>query len=391
MLRTILIYTTGDFPYGMAPESLVRQMALGLKYHEIKLKIIRLRGKWYDNYNDTGILAINLFLLNKPNKEFTKFVEFLSIIFLGPFSVIFNKAKHKPYAIILYGVEYFYFVLPFWLACKLTRIKLIRITTDLYKESTIVPVWWKRPKLYFFNFQFKYFDRHLNGIVCLSYYLAEFALNSGVKPERVTVIPHFIDTTGFCEGVVKHQPTGKTRIGFCGFVSRSNGIYDLLEAFKLVYAEFHDTELYIIGEPSPEERDTILKMIEPFKTAVTITGLHSKKEIPGALLSCHILINPRKSGEFAEAGFPTKLGEYFSTGLPVVSTAVGDIRHYFTNKVELMLVPPDQPEKIAEAVMFLMNNKSEAYKIGGRGFEWAKANLDYKQNSGKLLQFIKSL
>lgn len=387
----ILIYTTGDFPYGMAPESLVRQMALGLQSHEVKLKVIRLRGQHYHYNNDTGIETSDFFLPRLTTSEIVKIIELFAFLFLISFSVIKNKIINKSDAVILYGVEYFYLIFPFWIACQLTRTKLIRITTDYYKESTVVPVWWKKPKLFFYKFQFAHFDKYLDGIVSLSSFMAEFALQNGVSPKKVIVIPHFIDTEGFCNGITPGTPSGKSRIGFCGSPNKSNGIYDLIEAFKIVYDEYPNAELFIIGEPTSNDKNDIENSIGPVKDSVKISGLLTRREVPEALLTCHILVNPRISGQFAEAGFPTKLGEYFSTGLPVIATSVGDIKNYFTDKQELLLVSPDKPSELANAIIFLLKNDEISHQIGQRGYEWAKANLDYKTNTSKLLEFINNL
>lgn len=384
----ILIYTTGDFPYGMAPESLVRQMALGLKFHNIRLKVIRLRGKWYNYKNDTGIDASNFVLPHLPKTEIFKIFELFTYLFFIPFSVIKNKLSHKTDAVILYGVEYFYEIFPYWIACKITKTKLIRITTDLYRESTIVPVWWKRPKLFFYLFQFKHFDKYLDGIVSLSNYMADFAKKNGVKLEKIVVIPHFIDIEGFCKGIVLTQTQGRIKLGFCGTVNEPNGIYDLIAAFKIVHSMHPETELLIVGEPSQYDKIKIIKMIATVADAVKITGLLSQDKVPQTLMTCQILINPRASGLFAEAGFPTKLGEYFATKKPVVATKVGDIISYFSDRKELVLAEPDHPQSLASAILFLINNKAEADQIGINGFIWAKNHLDYINNSKKLIEFI---
>jgi len=387
-IKGVLIYTTGDFPYGMAPESLVRQLALGFKYHKINTKVIRLRGKTYNYANDTGIEANDFLFGSRTKSDLTKLIELLSVILLTPFSVFVNFFRHKFDAIILYGVEYFYLIFPFWIACKLTRTKLIRITTDYYRVSTIVPVWWKRPKLFFYNFQFKQFDKYMDGIVSLSSYMADFAKINGVDHRKILIIPHFIDTEGFCRGAASNQDAEKYRIGYCGTVIGVNGIFQLIDAFKTVYHKYPNAELLIIGEPWTAEKEKFNSLIAPFGQVVKVTGRLSASEIPSALLTCNVLVNPRKSSLSADAGFPTKLGEYFSTALPVISTRTGDIRSYFTNMEEIVLVEPDDPEQISDAIIFLIENKERSSIIGKNGFRWAKEHLDYKANTQKILNFI---
>lgn len=387
-INGVLVYTTGDFPYGMAPESLVRQMTLGFKNHKVRVKVIRLRGETYGHDNDTDIEVSN-FLFNRVTKnELTKFTELIATMLLIPFSVLGNVWHQRYNAVILYGVEYFYQIFPFWIICKLLKVKLIRITTDYYRVSTVVPVWWKKPKLWFYNFQFRHFDKYLDGIVSLSTYMANMAITNGAKAEKVLVIPHFIDVLGFCEDIEPFKHNDRFRIGYCGTVVDLNGVFDLIEAFLLVHSNYPNTELYIIGNPTGDNLDRINAMTENIKDSVIITGLLSKKMVPKALLTCNVLINPRKSGVFAEAGFPTKLGEYFATSLPVISTKVGDIKGYFTNMRELLLINPDTPTELAESISWLINSTEEAKIIGKAGNSWAIANLDYVKNTEKILSFI---
>lgn len=384
-----LIYTTGDFPYGMAPENLVRQMSLGLQYHKTRVKVVRVRGKSYNQNNNTGVESSDLLFKIRVSNEIIKVIEFIGILFAIPISLIRNYFKQKPDVVILYGVEYFYFVLPFWILSRILKFKIIRIVTDYYKKSTIVPVWWKKPKLFFYQLQFKKFDKYLDGIVSLSNYMSDYAKKNGVNPDKVIVIPHFIDIAGFCRGKsINHNPQ-LFRIGYCGTIVSTNGIYDLIEAFRIIHNKYPNTELLIIGQQASTEKIKIIDLITPFNGAAKITGLLNAEDVSNALLTCNVLVNPRKPSLAAEAGFPTKLGEYFATGIPVIATRVGDLKNYFLHEQELMLVNPDQPKEIVDAIMFLLKNSNKAQEIGIKGFEWGKTNLDYKKNTYKLLEFIK--
>jgi len=390
-ISSVIIYTSGDFPYGMAPENLVRQLALGLNCNNVKVKVVRFRGATYNYSNNTGIECTNLLFSRRVKGEVLKLLELLLIFFAIPISVVRNYFKHKPNAIVLYGIEYFYFILPFWIISKLLRVKILRFITDYYKVSTIVPVWWKKPKLLFYQLQFKYLDKRLDAIITLSQYMAEYSRKNGVLNSRIITLPHFIDVVGFCDTAKQTHTNSKLRIGYCGTISESNGIFDLVQAFTDVHSKFSNTELIIIGEPSINDRHRIEKMLEGYPSSYSITGLMSRDQIPEALLSCNILVNPRRSGVFAEAGFPTKLGEYFSTKLPVISTRVGDIRSFFTDKNELVLVDADSPLQLSQAIIYLIENVTEAERIGINGYSWAVQNLDYRANTKKLIEFVGNL
>jgi glycosyltransferase involved in cell wall biosynthesis len=110
--------------------------------------------------------------------------------------------------------------------------------------------------------------------------------------------------------------------------------------------------------------------------------------VPDYLASCDILVLARKNSQYAQAGFPTKLGEYFATEKPVIMTNVGDITNYFTDGKELMIAEADNPDSVAKKIIYLIEHNEESVKIAKNGRKWAEENLDYINNSKKILAFM---
>lgn len=384
----VTIYTTSDFPYGSAPENLVRNMALGLNAEGIKVNVLCVKGSYYRQYNDTNIKKNFLIFKKRFKNDFFKFFEIIIIILIIPFSIIRNKIRNKTNIVILYGLEYFYFNIQFYIFCKLFKIKLYRIVTDLYPSSTIAPVWWKSPKKLFLKLQQNYLDKKLNGIICLSYYLKNYFVFRGVK--NIVVIPHFIDINFFINNSGKQKPFSKKSItiGFCGSLNRQNGLHVLIKAYKKLKENYNNLNLLLIGSIENNDLYFIKNYLGDDFNTVELTGKVHTTEVSKLLSQCDILVNPRLSGVFAEAGFPTKLGEYLATKRPVVTTAVGDIKLYFNDKQNIVLVKPNSYLDLTKGIEFLLENESLALEVGYNGYLWAKENLDYRINARKLLKFI---
>lgn len=149
-----------------------------------------------------------------------------------------------------------------------------------------------------------------------------------------------------------------------------------------------DFELLIVGDISPEV-NTIIKDKNLKHKNIIFTGLINNDEVQAKLLTCSVLINPRRKGVLADSGFPTKIGEYFATKIPVISTKIGDLESYFENKKELIFSEPNNPNSIADAISYVNNNTDLAKKIGENGYNWALNNLNYLKNGEKLINFIK--
>ncbi|NTW32847.1 MAG: glycosyltransferase family 4 protein [Bacteroidetes bacterium] len=292
----------------------------------------------------------------------------------------------------MFGVEYFYLVFPFYIIGRILGIKVFRIITDRYSDSGIAPTWWKHPKVFFYRIQYIFFDKYLSGIVCLSNYLKENAILNGVENKKICVIPHFIDIERFSNKAESNKPflNEKIRLGFCGTLNESNGLFILLKAFSIIKKEYSKIELFLIGSISKDDQTIVNEMIDGISDSIIFVGNVQGNKVPELLSKCDILVNPRISSIIAEAGFPTKLGEYLATKRPVVATAVGDLKKYFMNERELILVVPDSPEALADGIFYLLHNKLKGLQIGLSGYEWALENLEFKKNCKKLLQFIMS-
>lgn len=380
----VALLTASDFPYGGAAEALVRNITYGLSENNVNIEVVRLRGRRYNFSNDTNINCSN-YLFSKPFKiELLKFFELFAIICYVPFFLFYRKFFKSDNIIILYGMEYSYLVIPFIVFSRIMKIRCFRIITDFYKSSTIVPVWWKNPKLFFYHMQMQKIDKYLDGVIVLTKYLYNKCISYGVSENKLLLIPHFIKIS---DSVDKKKLNTEPIIGFCGTISVENGIIDLLKAFTIVKLHYPESKLIMIGKITDSMKNKIDRLNINFND-ILFTGYLNKEQVEKKLRECSILVNPRQKGEWAEAGFPTKLGEYFATKRPVVATKVGDLRDYFSDKKELVFAEPNNPYSLANSIIYLIENKNKAIQIGYDGYKWARKNLDYHENGKKLLKFL---
>ncbi len=388
----ISILTSSDFPYGGASENFVREMALGIHHNIQSIEVIRFWGDRYSNDNNTSISCSN-YLFKKPFKnEFYKFFELFFQILYIPLFITTRKLIKKDDIILLYGLDRAYIVFPITLLCKIFSLKCYRFITEIYPASYYVTHWWRKPIVLFNTLQIKYFDRLLNGIIVLSKYLYENCIKNGVDKKRVLLIPHFINLKNLEINHSIYIDTKKQnmfRIGYCGSLTIDNGVIDLLTSFLILEKKLSNIELVVIGF-IPSNIQKIIENQNFNSSKIYFTGLLNKEDIEKELCMCSVLVNPRRKTLLADSGFPTKLGEYFASMKPVVSTLVGDLIHYFKDKNELVFAEPNNPESIVEAIEYLYNNEKEAKKIGLNGYNWASHNLDNIQNSTKLINFIYS-
>lgn len=65
--------------------------------------------------------------------------------------------------------------------------------------------------------------------------------------------------------------------------------------------------------------------------------------------------------------FPTKLGEMLISGIPVITTTVGDANLYLENKKNAFIFVPGEDEALVEYFKLILNNHCLAKQIGKMG------------------------
>ncbi len=382
------IYTTTGFPYGMAAENFIRQVALGLKFLSVPINVVRMCGLNKRNFeeNDTGIKVSNMLF----NRKLTGIFSILNIVILPliiPFSLLYNKIKYGTNIVIMYCVSFAYWGAPLIFWCKVFHISIYSFETERYMRKYFGVEWYKFPKWMAYKLQYSFFDRFLNGKVCLSKYLVNMSLNSKLKPEQIKLIPHFIDTDFFVCDKIKPDSEYFT-IGFSGAMYSLNGIYILIEAFKLLIKDVKCARLLLIGTSYPQEKELFDKAISSLKDKVIFPGMVPSKEVPNYLNKCDVLVNPREKSVLSDSGFPTKIGEYLSTGKVVVTSNTGDLDYYFKNELDLFFFESGDIKSLADCLKFIYYNKDVTSKVGRNGQVSAKSHLSYIESTKKLIELI---
>ena len=209
------------------------------------------------------------------------------------------------------------------------------------------------------------------------------------------VLPNLMDPEVFDIKDVKPFMEGVVTIGYTGTPTRKDGATDLIESFSLLHKKCAQTHLLIVGDvtggrsviPELKRQAEELQIINN----ITFTGLVPFTKIPELLNSCQILALTRPSGVFAEAGFPTKLGEYFACKKPVLMTRVGDISTYFNNEEHLLIVNPDDIVDIANGFKKIIDSPQLSANMVENAFNWMKENLNYRTVNKNIAVFIENV
>lgn len=196
-------------------------------------------------------------------------------------------------------------------------------------------------------------------------------------------------------------------------VSPEKGVHVLLDAFRTIAAARPDVILDIVGpehtipsgyivdlsdDPAvdglrtfydgPSYGDQLRLRIPPgLAGRVSYLGFVPPQDLAAIYRSSAILVHPSLSDSF---GMPVV--EAMAAGLPVVATRIGGIPEIVDHGTTGLLVPENDPEALAVAVLRLLDDSALALRMGASGrlraqerFSWERAGASLLLEYEKLL------
>ena len=140
-------------------------------------------------------------------------------------------------------------------------------------------------------------------------------------------------------------------------------------------------------------RETLEKGIDILKTAES--EIHGKvvyctnlpwKDAMKIMKSSQVLVVPSRKDSL-----PTSIKEAFYLKVPVVATNVDGIPELIQDNITGVLVPPENPQKLAEAINSLLDDKVKAKTLSDAGYEFVKNNLTWDVVLPKFIKFYENL
>ena len=151
-----------------------------------------------------------------------------------------------------------------------------------------------------------------------------------------------------------------------GTYALKDGVSFLIEGVKKAVQIGCKCELILVGKGRVRDM-TFLDEIKDFSW-IKYLGFISDEELYAKMRECDILAMTRINSKFANFGFPFKLSEYLSTGNVVMATEVGDVPLYL-NKSNSLLIPPEDSNAIANAILYVSENPVNSLQIGRNGLD----------------------
>ena len=204
--------------------------------------------------------------------------------------------------------------------------------------------------------------------------------DKGVAPEKVVVIPNWVDTeqirpeqrsNGFRES---HALGDKFVVSFTGIMGFAQGLETVLNAAHIL-REHQDILFLMVGDGSL--KDVLVAQARELGLPNTkFLPMQPQKEYPHVLAASDVSLVSLGS-RVRTPVVPAKLMSIMASGRAVVATvpADGDTPRIINEARCGICTPPGDPEALARNILELYRNPEEATRLGQNGRTYAEAHF----------------
>ena len=191
----------------------------------------------------------------------------------------------------------------------------------------------------------------------------------GINQERMVLIPGSGVDTDALQPLP--EPEGPITFGFAGRLLTDKGIRALVAAQGILRNLGHDANLIIAGNPDPANpASVLLEEVEEWNRRPGITWLGHIENIQSLWRRCHFAVLPSH-----REGLPGSLLEAAACGRPLIATDAPGCREIVIEDQTGLLVPIENPEALAQAIMKLTNSPELRERYGKAARELVVSKL----------------
>ncbi|EEC7658192.1 glycosyltransferase family 4 protein [Escherichia coli] len=212
---------------------------------------------------------------------------------------------------------------------------------------------------------------HASTVIAVSPGIRRWLETLPATEGKVHVVRNGVNPTSFYK---KNMARGSVfTVVFSGTLKPWHGMDTLAEAFILLRRQRTDISLSIIGDGP--ERPALENAFRSagVDNAVVFHGGVAHCDVPALLACADAGVAPYP--HFDDFYFsPLKIYEYMAAELPVITSRTGDLDRIVKHEKTGLLIPPESPSALSDAIITLADSPSLCRKMGEAGGLYVKQN-----------------
>ena len=200
------------------------------------------------------------------------------------------------------------------------------------------------------------------------------------NPNKIISIPTGVDLSIFSPEYI--SPTIKKEgfflVGTISILRSWKGHRYFLEAIPEVVKTIKNVKFLIVGD-GPQKAN-LEELVQKLGLKKYVTFLGYREDIPAILASLDLLVHPSTGHE----GVPQIILQALAMKKPVIATNVGSIPEIIKNNYTGLLIKPASSTQLAEAIIFLLQNRELAHSLGEKGRKLVESRYSFSRMLDKI-------
>ena len=221
--------------------------------------------------------------------------------------------------------------------------------------------------------------KNVNILIVITSYIKKYAINIGVKDDKIKIIPNGVDIRLFNPNIkgnlsyINDIIKDKKICMYTGRIDTWAGINIIQQLSNKFRNDYPEILFVLIGS----END----LVQNFSNLIVFKKIQYE-DIPKFLSFADVILVPFPERDFTHAASPLKLFEAMAMGKPVIASGLSGIKEIISHLENGVLIDSNDINEWYDAVLFILNSNSSSKKMG----ENARYTVEQKYNWDLLSQ-----
>ncbi len=207
----------------------------------------------------------------------------------------------------------------------------------------------------------RYVLQKYTRIVAVSDEVRQRLLKAGVRAEKIRVVRNGIDLRPFDAALASRRADAKAEggplVGLVGRLAWEKGVDLFLRAAAKVLVAVPHARFVVVGEGP--DREKLERLIDQLGIRASVELLGHRDAMPSLYASLDVMVSSSR-----QEGLPMAVLEGMASGLALVATAVGEVPAVVVDGRTGVLLPAEDVERMAAAIVHLLRNPREREQLG---------------------------
>jgi colanic acid biosynthesis glycosyl transferase WcaI len=333
------------------------------------------KGKFVEKSMLDGIEVIRVWVKASPNKSFQNRMLFYLTFMVAAFLAGIFTAKRKYDFIYVSSPPLFVGVTALALS-YIKRIPMVFEVRDLWPESAVaLGELTNRYAIHMASSLERACYQRAVQVIVVTRGIYDRLLDRGVSAKKLLLIPNGANIDLF-----HFNPEGRQRIRrelgleqrfiviYAGIHGLAQGLETIIEAARMLQGNLQIYFLLIGDGPKKAELSSLANSYQ--LSNLRLLPEKPREQIPDYLSTADVALVPLKNAEIFMGALPSKIFDAWACERPVILSIDGEARSLVEGVKGGIFVPPEDPEKIANAVRYFMDAPEDRQSMGNNGREY---------------------